>query len=275
MKLPASTTITLCVVSGLAAIVGACTAFSSESTDTPDASAAGDAQGTDAPVSSSAPDASTPDTGSSPDTSAPDAAPGECTSGCPGGSFCEDGVCLRTSCTGDGGVVAVRPKSLVNQSGTLSTFPAGTAIVDAVRERGEGDGDGTYVDAVIGKGNAFFRLTSELFRLPPNRAIDSVYLRARARHVDPDASSEIGFIYYFTTSVSTLYQVPKPRVGSSYNIASFYLQEPYIVAAGTKWSDTLVNDVEVGVEMIGTPTNADNATVRITQVWVEVCLKAL
>ena len=33
----ASTTITLGVVSSLAAIVGACTAFSSESSDTPDA----------------------------------------------------------------------------------------------------------------------------------------------------------------------------------------------------------------------------------------------
>ncbi|MBK8213530.1 MAG: hypothetical protein IPK71_07210 [Myxococcales bacterium] len=277
MKLRASTTITLGVVSSLAAIVGACTAFSSESSDTPDAGAVEDARSTIPPVSSSAPDTSTPDAGPSPevDASAPDAASGECTGGCPGGSFCEDGVCLPTSCTGDGGVVAVRPKSLVNQSGTLSTFPAGTAIVDAVRERGEGDGDGTYVDAVIGKGSAFFRLRSELFRLPPNRAIESVYLRGRVRHVDSDASSEIGFIYYFTTSVSTLYQVPKPRVGSSYDIASFYLQEPYIVSPGTKWSETLVNDVQVGVEMIGAPTNPDNATVRVTQVWVEVCLKAL
>ena len=39
--------------------------------------------------------------------------------------------------------------------------------------------------------------------------------------------------------------------------------------------NALVNDVQVGVEMFGTPTNTDNATVRVTQVWVEVCLKAL
>lgn len=275
MKKRARTTISLGLAAGLAAIVGACTAFSSESSGTPDASAAGDAQGTDAPVSSSAPDTSTPDTGSSPDASAPDAAPGECAGGCPGGSFCEDDKCLPTPCAGDGGVVALRPKSLVNQSGTLSTFPAGTAIVDAVRERGEGDDDATYVDAVIGKGSAFFRLTSELFRLPPNREIESVYLRGRARHLDPATSSELGFIYYFTTSVSTLYQVPKTSPGSSYNVANFYLLEPYIVAPGTKWSERLVNDVQVGVEMIGAASNQDNATVRLTQVWVEVCLKAM
>lgn len=281
MQKRARTTISLGLAAGLAAIVGACTAFSSESSDTPDASAAGDAQGTDAPVSSSAPDTSTPDAESTPDAdtdadaSAPDAAPRECTGGCPGGSFCEDGTCLPTPCTGDGGVAVVRPRALINQNGMLATSPAGTSILDAVRERGEGDGDGTYVDAVIGKGDAFFRLSSELFRLPPNREIESVYLRGRVRHVDPAARSEIGFIYYFTTSVSTLYQVPKTPVGSSYNIANFYLQEPFIVGAGTKWSERLVNDVQVGVEMIGTPTNPDDATVRITQVWVEVCLKAL
>ena len=61
MRVP--TTITLGVVSSLAAIVGACTAFSSESGDTPDAGAVEDARSTDAPVSSSTPDTSTPDAG--------------------------------------------------------------------------------------------------------------------------------------------------------------------------------------------------------------------
>lgn len=275
MQKRARTTISLGLAAGLAAIVGACTAFSSESSETPDASAAGDAQGTDAPVSSSAPDTSTPDTGSSPEASAPDAAPRECAGGCPGGSFCEDGTCLPTLCTGDGGVVVVRPKRIVDQNGMLTTFPAGSSIRDAVVERGEGDDDATYVDAVIGRGNAAIKIESDFFALPTNRKIDAVNLRARSRRTTQAASAQIGLIYWFKASASIFGQSPKTNVGTGYDIVNFYLPVPPFSALGTEWTNTLVNDVQVGVEMIGAATNADDATVRLTQVWVEVCLKTL
>ncbi|MBL9107682.1 MAG: hypothetical protein JNM74_00375 [Myxococcales bacterium] len=278
MKLRASTTITLGVVSSLAAIVGACTAFSSESSDTPDAGAVEDARSTIPPVSSSAPDTSTPDAGPSPevDASAPDAAPRECTGGCPGGSFCEDGTCLPTLCTGDGGVVVVRPKRVVDQNGMLTTFPAGSSIRDTVVDRGEGDDDGTYMEAVIGAGNnAAIKIESDFFVLPTNRKIEAVNLRARSRRTTPTASAQIGLIYWFKASASIYGQTIKTNVGTGYDIVNFYVPVPPFASLGTEWTAMLVNDVQVGVEMIGAASNQDNATVRLTQVWVEVCLKAL
>lgn len=272
MKARARTTIFLGLAAGLAAIVGACTAFSSESSDTPDASAAGDAQGTDAPVSTASPDASTPDTGTSSEASAPDAAPRECAGGCGATAFCEDGRCLPTLCAGDGGVVVLRPKSVVDQSGPLTTFPVGTSIVDAIREPGDGDGDGTYVEAVVGNGTAAIKLEAMPFQLPANREIEAVNLRARAKRTDPTASAQVGIIYWFHSSSSVYGQDPKTNVGTGYDIVNFYLAGPPFVAPGTKWSEQRLSDVRVGVEAIGAK---DNAVVRITQVWVEVCLKAL
>jgi hypothetical protein len=272
MKLRASTTITLGVVSSLAAIVGACTAFSSESSDTPDASAVEDARSTVPPVSSSAPDTGRIDPDPSPDASVPDAAPRECTGGCGASSFCEDGTCLPTLCTGDGGVVVLRPKSVVDQIGTFTTFPASTSILDTVREPGEGDGDGTYVEALMGNGRAAIKLEAMQLQLPPNREIDAVNLRTRAKRTDTTVSAQVGIIYWLNGGTSVYGQNPKTNVGTGYDVVNFYLAEPPFVAPGTKWTAQRVNDVRVGVEALGT---TDNAAVRITQVWVEVCLKAL
>lgn len=194
---------------------------------------------------------------------------------CPSGSVCDDGTCLPTPCTGDGGVVILRPKGLVDSNGTFTTMPTSLPIEATLRERGDGDGDGTYVEGRVGTTSATLKLSSELFTLPANRTIDSVYIRARSKRTDANSSASIGLIYWFPSSGNSLLgqNVPTP-VGTGYGIANFYLQVPYIIGASA-WTEQIVNDVQVGVGLNGAAGNMPDAAVRLTQVWVEVCLKAM
>lgn len=246
-----------------AAVAGACADFSGDTPPPNEDAGPGDA-------------ATAQDTSTTPDTSAPDAgsdgAPRTCEPSCPSGTTCDDGTCLPTPCGGDAGVVILRPKSLVDQNGNLASVPANLSIDATLRESGEGDGDGTYVSARIGTGNAALRLATELFRLPQGRAIDSVYIRARARREDPASSTSIGMIYWFKQGL--LGQNPKTPVGTSYGIADFYLKAPYIIEPSATWTEQIVNEMQITVEMIGAAGNDPNAAVRLTQVWVEVCLSA-
>jgi hypothetical protein len=224
-----------------------------------------------------------PEAGSSLDAGATDAADDAAALGdgaktcgtCPSGSVCDDGTCLLTPCTGDGGVVIVRPKALVDSNGTFTNVPSSLTTEATLRERGDGDGDGTYVEARVGTTSASLKLSSELFVLPANRAIDSVYIRARSKRTDPNSSASIGLIYWFPSSNNSLLgqNVPTP-VGTGYGIANFYLQVPYIIGASA-WTEQIVNDVQVGLGLNGAAANVPDAAVRLTQVWVEVCLKAM
>jgi hypothetical protein len=256
---------------GLVAIVEACSSFSSSST--PDDGGTGES-------STVLPDR---DAGSSNDAGVTDAADAAalgdgalktCAS-CPSSTVCDDGTCLLTPCTGDGGVVILRPKALVDSNGMFTNTPASLSTEATLRERGDGDGDGTFVEARVGTTSATLKLSSELFTLPMNRTIDSVYIRARSRRTDQNSSASIGLVYWFPSSSNSLLgqNVPTP-VGTGYGIANFYLQVPYNIGA-TAWTETIVNDVQVGVGMNGAASNAPEAAVRLTQVWVEVCLNAL
>ena len=259
------------------ALVGleeACSSFSSPVT--PDDGGASDSStGSDSRLPE-------PEAGSSLDAGATDAADaaalgdGAKTCGtCPSGSVCDDGTCLLTPCTGDGGVVILRPKALVDSNGTFTNVPSSLTTEATLRERGDGDGDGTYVEGRVGTTSATLKLSSELFVLPANRTIDSVYIRARSKRTDPNSSASIGLIYWFPSSGNSLLGQTTPTpVGTGYGIANFYLQVPYIIGASA-WTEQIVNDVQVGVGLNGAAANVPDAAVRLTQVWVEVCLKAM
>ena len=266
---------------GLVAIVGACTSFSG---DTPgedggasDVTTTGDSAVVDRDTGVVSDAALVSDAGLADAAEADalgDGAPRTCGT-CPSGTVCDDGTCLQTPCAGDGGVVILRPKALVDSNGVFANTPVSLSTEATLRERGDGDGDGTYVEARIGTTSASLKLSSELFVLPPDRTIDSVYIRARSRRVDMASSATIGLIYWFPTSNSILGQTFPTAVGTGYGIANFYLKAPYIITPTTTWTEQNVNDVLVGVGIDGVPTNAPEAAVRLTQVWVEVCLNAL
>lgn len=260
------------------ALVEACTSFSS-ATPTDDGGA-GDAStvadgGVASDASAFADTSSSADSGSPTDAgAAADGAPRTCAS-CPSGSVCDDGTCLLTPCTGDGGVVLLRPKALVDSSGVLTNHPTTLSTEATLRERGDGDGDQTYVEARVANTSASLKLTSELFTLPAGRTIDSVYLRARSRRTDSASGATIGLVYWFpSANNSVLGQTVPTPVGTGYGVANFYLKAPYIVAPTATWTEQIVNDIQVGVGMSGAATNAGDAAVRLTQVWVEVCLNA-
>jgi len=265
---------------GLLAIVEACTTFSGDAPaddgGASDATTTGDTAVVDRDTGVVSDAALVSDAGlaDAAEADASDGAPRTCGT-CPSGSVCDDGTCLLTPCAGDGGVVILRPTRLVDSNGVFTNTPANLSTLDTLRERGNGDDDGTYVEARVGTTSASLKLGSELFVLPPDRTIDSVYIRARSRRADMASSATIGLIYWFPTSNSILGQTFPTAVGTGYGIANFYLKAPYVITPTTTWTEQNVNDVLVGVGMDGVHTNAPEAAVRLTQVWVEVCLNGL
>lgn len=249
-------------------LAAACGSFSGE--DVPEAS---DAGGRDvvAPADDAGPTAD--DAGAGPDAAV------SCSGGCPSNAVCDDGVCLLTSCAAGSDAVLLRPKSLVDAKGAWSTFPGGTAILDAVRERGDGDGDGTYVS---GEGAAplSLRIGPELFKLPAGRTIDRVVIRARARSApigSAPGNPALVLAYYFR-SFDGLYSQTAANVGNGYGIVQFPLgvhpfptYVPPHDASASAWTEERVNDIDVDLAVAN---GQDAAALRITQVWVEVCLGA-
>ena len=199
-----------------------------------------------------------------------------CSGGCPSNAVCDDGVCLLTACAAGSDVVLLRPKSLVDAKGTWATFPGGTAILDAVRERGEGDGDATYVSGA-GAAPLSLRIGPQLFTLPAGRKIESVVIRARARTAAAEgvAGPSLVLAYHFR-SFDGLYSQTAATVGSGYGIVQFPLgAHPFPTyvpphdASASAWTEERVNDVDVDLSVAN---GQDAAALRITQVWVEVCL---
>lgn len=214
-----------------------------------------------------------------------DAGPGSdaavsCSGGCPSNAVCDDGVCLLTACASGNDVVLLRPKALVDAKGTWATFPGGTPILDAVRERGDGDGDQTYASGE-GTGPLTLRIGPELFKLPAGRTVESIVIRARARSAASDGgaggNASLVLAYHFRSFDGVYSQTPV-TVGSGYGIVQFGLgAHPFPTyvppkdASANQWTEERINDVDVDLSVT---IGQDAGAFRLTQVWAEVCLAA-
>ncbi len=214
-----------------------------------------------------------------------DAGPGSdaaasCSGGCPANAVCDDGVCLLTACASGNDVILLRPKELIDAKGTWATFPAGASILDAVRERGDGDGDQTYASGE-GAGPLTLRIGPELLKVPAGRTVERVVIRARARSAAIDGgageSASLVLAYHFR-SFDGFYSQTAAPVGSGYGIVQFGLgTHPFPTyvppkdASANQWTEERVNDVDVDLSV---PIGQDAGALRLTQVWVEVCLAA-
>lgn len=173
----------------------------------------------------------------------------------------------------------LRPERLVDSKGAWTTFPAGAAIVDTVHDHGNGDDDTSRAE-VAGSAPMTLRIGSDLFKLPANRSIASVVVRARGRTSAPDGGPGGGgslvLRYHFRSFDGVFSQIPM-ALGSGYGIVQFALANhpfptyaPPYDASANGWTEDRVNDVDIDLDV----AIDAGTTFRLTQLWVEVCLAA-
>lgn len=194
---------------------------------------------------------------------------GSCETPCGLGEVCEVGSCFETLCTdANEQAVVLRPAADTDLD-NVDIVPTDDQAFSSLDDRGNSDGDDSYIAAEIAGQRWRARFSHEPLSLPEDRAISGIAIRTRARKADVGTGEVQVGIYvpsWDSAYGDPIYDSGFMTLTTSYEIyGREFDEQPW---EDRPWTQAEIDELQVAVK--GTPDPADGQ-VRATQLWLEIC----